>query len=377
MTGQLYRDVAGKTIIVDGVLASLFYAYDRYPDKAVINATLARTFGFEALKSSRSLLYQAFSLQDDNGKITDKRTEQTLLKDLWDKVTKIDMKGHGEVVITMPYNFTIPQFVSDTDFSSETGRETANVMMMERMTALEKKMDEKNTEVVKMLQSLNAKMSECPPVSAPPPRPSFTQSYANVTNPGSPLPQSQTQGHPQNPATYRGTVFRDRTASFKRPRSDNEASAPNKRTNIDKKIVVTGSRTRENSRKMKSPPVDIFVYGVPKDTSKQDIIEDLADSDIIISDSDITLMSKGTPAVVSYKISVKAGDLDKALCTDVWPLRVKVREFIHYKVKGRQLNLRQEKRQPAMTATQGNGSSNTAQRVGGNLFNFLENDVMA
>ena len=144
---------------MDGVLASLFYAYDRYPDKAVINATLARTFGFEALKSSRSLLYQAFSLQDDNGKITDKRTEQTLLKDLWDKVTKIDMKGHGEVVITMPYNFTIPQFVSDTDFSSETGRETANVMMLERMTALEKKMDEKNTEVVKMLQSLNRTIS--------------------------------------------------------------------------------------------------------------------------------------------------------------------------------------------------------------------------
>ena len=48
MAGQLYRDVSGKTIIVDGVLASLFYAFDRYPDKAVINATLARTFGFEA-----------------------------------------------------------------------------------------------------------------------------------------------------------------------------------------------------------------------------------------------------------------------------------------------------------------------------------------
>jgi len=41
-------------------------------------------------------------------------------------------------------------------------------------------------------------------------------------------------------------------------------------------------------------------------------------------------MSKGTPAVVSYKISVKAEDLEKALKPTVWPLRVKMREFILY-----------------------------------------------
>ena len=82
---------------------------------------------------------------------------------------------------------------------------------------------------------------------------------------------------------------------------------------------------------MKSPPVDIFVYGVPKDTNKADIVEDLGDSDIFISDSDIILMSKRCPSVVSYKISVKADDLEKALNPDVWPLRVKVREFIQYK----------------------------------------------
>ena len=75
MAGQLYRDVSVKTILVDGVLALLFYAFDRYPAKAVINATLNRTFGFEALKKSRSFLYKAFSLQDDNGKITEKRSK--------------------------------------------------------------------------------------------------------------------------------------------------------------------------------------------------------------------------------------------------------------------------------------------------------------
>ena len=35
----------------------------------------------------------------------------------------------------------------------------------------------------------------------------------------------------------------------------------------------------------------------------------------------------------SYKISVKAGDLQRALDPSVWPLRVKVREFIYYSRK--------------------------------------------
>ena len=170
-------------------------------------------------------------------------------------------------------------------------------------------------------------MSEYPTINNFGTCPSFTQSYASVAAPGSPLPRIQ--GQPQNSA-QRGTVFRDRTASFKRPRADNEVPLPSKRKNTEKK-VVTGSRTRENSRKMKSPPVDIFVYGVPKDTNKADIVEDLGDSDIFISDSDIILMSKRCPSVVSYKISVKADDLEKALNPDVWPLRVKVREFIQYK----------------------------------------------
>ena len=131
MAGQF----SGKTILVDGVLASLFYAFDRYPDKAVINATLARTFGFEALKSSRSLLYKATSQQDDNGKITEKRTETTLLKDLWEKVTKIDLTN-VDVIITIPYNFSIPQFLSDADYQSKTARNTENVRMLKHMSAL-------------------------------------------------------------------------------------------------------------------------------------------------------------------------------------------------------------------------------------------------
>ena len=84
---------------------------------------------------------------------------------------------------------------------------------------------------------------------------------------------------------------------------------------------------------MRSPPADIFVYGVHPDTSPEDIVQDLAFSDIIISTQDITVKSKEEAYLKSYKISVKAEDLQKALDPSVWPLRVKVREFIHYSRK--------------------------------------------
>ena len=129
----------------------------------------------------------------------------------------------------------------------------------------------------------------------------------------------------------------------------------------------------DSGRRMKSPPVDIFVYGVPQDTEKEDIIADLADSDVKIADTDIVLLSKGTPAVVSYKISVNAEDLEKALNPNVWPIRVKVREFIHYKFRNKRQDLRN---QPSSTAeTIPRIVNNPGMRRDRNNFNVLDVDV--
>ena len=95
----------------------------------------------------------------------------------------------------------------------------------------------------------------------------------------------------------------------------------------------TSISTGQTGRKMRSPPADIFVYGVHPDTTEEDIVQDLADSDIIINIGDIVQKSKEEAFLKSYKISVKAEDLQKALIPSVWPLRVKVREFIHYSRK--------------------------------------------
>ena len=88
---------------------------------------------------------------------------------------------------------------------------------------------------------------------------------------------------------------------------------------------------------MRSPPADIFVYGVHPLTSVEDIVADLAESDVKIEVTDIFPKSKAEAFLKSFRISVKAEDLQKALNPAIWPLRVKVREYIYYSKR----NLRQ------------------------------------
>ena len=87
---------------------------------------------------------------------------------------------------------------------------------------------------------------------------------------------------------------------------------------------------------MKSPPGDIFIYGIHPDTTLEDIVNDLKESDILIEQKDILKKSKDGSSLNSYKISVKAEDLQRALDPAIWPMRVKVREYIYYARKPQQ-----------------------------------------
>ena len=40
------------------------------------------------------------------------------------------------------------------------------------------------------------------------------------------------------------------------------------------KPVFSGTRTQEKVKTIKSPPADIFCYGISKGTTKQDIVDD-------------------------------------------------------------------------------------------------------
>ena len=84
---------------------------------------------------------------------------------------------------------------------------------------------------------------------------------------------------------------------------------------------------------MRSPPAAIFVWGVHPETTIDDIVNDLAESDIKVDVKDVEKKSKDEAYLVSYKINIHSDDLEKALNPEIWPIRVKVREYIHYKRK--------------------------------------------
>ena len=91
---------------------------------------------------------------------------------------------------------------------------------------------------------------------------------------------------------------------------------------------------------MKAAPVSIFVWGVDPDISIDDIREDLAASDINVSQDDIEkktrtseIQHEGRRPLDCYKITLKAEDLDAAMAPDVWPARVRVRQWINYPSK--------------------------------------------
>ena len=98
-------------------------------------------------------------------------------------------------------------------------------------------------------------------------------------------------------------------------------------------MVIGTSKSNSNGRKLRSPPADIFVWGMHPETTPQDIVKDLADCDITIEEKDIMKKSKEGAALLSFKVSVRAEDLQKALDPTVWPMRVKVREYVYYPKK--------------------------------------------
>ena len=315
LQGRIYKDDSGSVILVDGIIASLFYAYDRFAHKSVINETLARTFGLENLKNSRKLFYEVFNLLDGSGRMPDKRTETTLLQDLWEKVGKVDLAGYGNSEVCSPHNFTYPQFVSDAEFLANTSNDTMNKMLMERIERLEKQVEGRDLTMMNMLSNINQHIMKNGNSSVP-------SSYASVAG----------QNRFQAPNVYSASKGRERLGSVKRtaPVPESEPQ-PAKRRNTEK-TVVTGSGLGK-TRKMRCPPADIFVYGLHKTTTKEEIVADLAEGDIHISVEDIELKSRDNTHVSSYRISVPAEDLSKAMDPTLWPLRVKVREYIYYKKK--------------------------------------------
>ena len=79
------------------------------------------------------------------------------------------------------------------------------------------------------------------------------------------------------------------------------------------KSIIGTSDSSANGRQMKAPPANIFVWGVHPSTSIEDIVNDLKERCIEISKNDIEKKSKPEASLCSYRISIPAALLDKAL----------------------------------------------------------------
>ena len=87
---------------------------------------------------------------------------------------------------------------------------------------------------------------------------------------------------------------------------------------------------------MCSAPADIFVWNVSPKCSVDHIIDDLKASDIHITRNDVTKMTKSPPAnsnsrppLDSYRITIQPEDFQKAMHPEVWPERVRVRQWYY------------------------------------------------
>ena len=232
---------------------------------------------------------------------------------------------------------SLPELLSDEAFELRAEKKVENDAIEDRF----KQLESQYKEIVKILNELKGVVSggadprvlpslvvpdarvnrlrsqECVEPSSPSKRKRFDESFPAL------------EAHDQLVA-----VLGKQYAEAARQQHQNQRERSNTRlkavsgTHIDK----TGS----GNRKMKVAPVDIFVYGAHKETTAEDIVVELKCSDIVISKEDIVEKTRENSNVKSFKISVKAEYLEKALKPETWPLRVKVREWVYYPKKREQ-----------------------------------------
>ena len=349
----------GGPIIIDGLLCCILRALSRNASPSELTGVVEREVSEAEVKCSWVKLFTHFSdVMDPTRKKCiiniDRESTRGRISDIISQLGKIDRADDVSHLLVMPWNYVIRGFESDSEVRSRIWEEEKTKDYDIRLDSLEKKMDKKHSELLSAIQNMlgESRKSQVTFTGQGGGHPSAPLSYAGVAAPQvqssgeyTPLgrgihpvhPQIKvTQGHQRNGGQVsigRGALSgRSRSPSIKRRRNeDGSPSDTSVTAQSSRKAVVGTSNSIITGRKMRSPPADIFVWGVHPDTTLDDIVNDLAASGIKIATTDILKKSKDEAYLCSYKISIPADDLKKALNPEIWPLRVKVREFIHYK----------------------------------------------
>ena len=359
-------DITGSKLINNGLLCSVLCAMSNALNAEDLIARVDRDCDMEEILEARKKLFSYFNnvtCSEQNKPILNinRLTKKRYVKDIVDQMMKVDKVTEAKL-FCMPFDYVREPFLGESDkVVSEVQKEINNEFDL-KINALETRMNAKQRALHdSIIDSVNKALaasfeqkntyanvlSGTVPQVVAPPRIEINSVTANVhkdANLSIPAGDLRSNGHRHR--GQRGHSFtgnptnRERSPSIKRLR-DNDGlpidTSNNNRSNSKPPkrpcIVGTINNSVQTSRKMRSPPADIFVWGVHPDTTKEDIVADLADSSIIITENDIEKKSKNEAFLVSYKIRVKAEDLQKALNPAIWPLRVKVREYVYYSNK--------------------------------------------
>lgn len=381
----------GSKVINNGLLCSILHVMSAAPNEDELIARIEHDVAIDEILEARKKLFSYFSdvICSERKKPildVDRHTTKRYIKDIVDQLVKID-KNTDVKIFCMPYDYDRHKFESEsTKLTNVIEREISNEFD-NKIEALEHRMNEKHRALHdSIVESVNRALQQKSGQSEPSyasvafggARPKTGAGITGATGPPPVIlsvPGGQHQGltakdnYMQNRAPE-GAVggqpnggehlrvqsrllerVRGRSPSVKRLRSEDGSPVTvtgrsGSRQPKQKCVVGTSNNAVQTGRKMRSPPADIFVWGIHPETTVQDIIADLADSGVIIQEKDVEKKSKAEAFLCSYKISVRAEHLQTALDPTVWPLRVKVREYIYYSKKNpRQENNQQRARQ--------------------------------
>ena len=318
-------------------IGSIARALSRSAGHSELISVVERDSSENEVKSSWEKLFnhspfnEAFDVvQKKKIKDINRQTTKNRIEDMVTQLSKIE-KDNDLNFLVIPWDYTLLKLETD-------GEKLANIMVEEnardheaKFDAFEKRMEKKHSDLCSSIQNM---LKNLIPAQNAPAAPSFAR-VAGGGIVGGPRDDVHRVEGVQAQVVHR---VRGRSPSVKRFRTDDttggvdsaRVSTSQTQAKGKPKPVVGTSDSKVTGRKMRSPPADIFVWGVHPETTVEDFENDLAASDIIIRESDVVKKSNKEAYLCSYKISVPAADLTKALDPSIWPLRVKVREFIHY-----------------------------------------------
>ena len=224
------------------------------------------------------------------------------LKMVEDILLQLDNIGKDSNLVSflMPWDFSIKEFESESEYRCRLWEEEKSKESDLRFGAFENKMEKKHSDLVVNLERWSQSivnlirngqgqnMSYANALSGF--NAGYIPVYPNVPASNAKQPTVNANSVPRNniPDRSRSNSKRRRNEDGSFTEVVHQANDNNKQhqdhakggSKSAKKAVLGTSNSSVTGRKMRTSPADIFVWGVHRDTSIQDIIKDLEDSDI-------------------------------------------------------------------------------------------------